>query len=91
MAWIYHRNVSPIAPSLRQCLAPLALAGPVVLALASPESLRPVAIAAGVALLAAGAPLSGLIERDDVAQLAAGLRLGAPRRAAPADGDGDAA
>lgn len=88
MAWIYHRNVSPIAPSLRQCLAPVVLAGPIVLVLVSPERMRLVAVAGGVVLLAAGALLSGLIERGDLPRLASGLRLGASGAAARPDGDG---
>jgi len=85
MGAIYHRHVSPLAPKPRQLVMPFALAGPIVLVLASPERLRMPAAAGGLVLLAAGALLSGLVERDDLARLLSGLRAGTP---APADGKG---
>lgn len=84
LAWmgaIYHFRVAPVTIERRHTLIPVALAGPVVLTLASPERLRLPAALAGLALLGAGAFASGLLVREDLTRAAASLRLGAPARA----------
>ncbi|MCC6641480.1 MAG: oligosaccharide flippase family protein [Deltaproteobacteria bacterium] len=79
LAWIYHRRITPFRLGVRAALVPITVAAPVLVALASPETLRPAAAAGGLVLLAAGARVSGLLSGADLSRLAAGLRLGAAR------------
>ena len=77
--WIYHRRISPLSVGIRGLLAPVAMAGPLVFLLASPEWLRLPSAVLGVLVVAAGARLSGLLVANDVARLRAAFGMRVPR------------
>lgn len=79
LGWIYHRRIAPFPLGVRGALVPLSAAAPVLLVLLSPEALRPLAAIASLALLMAGARVSGLLGSADLERLAAGLGSGARR------------
>jgi O-antigen/teichoic acid export membrane protein len=79
LGWIYHRRVAPLSMGMRSLLAPVAMAGPLVLLLVAPDWMRLPGAVLGLLVVAAGARLSGLLAADDLDRLLAAFGARSPR------------